>query len=335
MRYKELGNTGLQISAITIGTWGIGGAGWGDISRSASVDAIRTAIDHGVNAIDTAPIYGFGNPNLPDFGYGCAEEIIREAIVGQRDRLLLVTKCGLNYNRSIGPKSLYKRMTRAEIMEGCEGSLRRLGTDYLDLLFVHWPDDTTPLEEVAEAMQLLKTQGKIRCYGLSNFTQGDTLRADALLHVGAVQPQYSMVSRSSEAFMQAVHRRGIGTMTYGSLGAGVLTGVYRTLPQFSPNDTRVTFYDYFKKPKFSRIQALLKTMDEIAATHHATPAQVAINWSTQKDFVDTAILGFSKPSHAVQNCAALDWVLSPDEFARLDRAIALHLEGAEKSEETQ
>ena len=229
MRYKELGNTGLQISAITIGTWGIGGAGWGDISRSASVDAIRTAIDHGVNAIDTAPIYGFGNPNLPDFGYGCAEEIIREAIVGQRDRLLLVTKCGLNYNRNIGPKSLYKRMTRAEIMEGCEGSLRRPGTDYLDLLFVHWPDDTTPLEEVAEAMQLLKTQGKIRCYGLSNFTQGDTLRADALLHVGAVQPQYSMVSRSSEAFMQAVHRRGIGTMTYydpesgsfGALGHGI------------------------------------------------------------------------------------------------------------------
>lgn len=135
--------------------------------------------------------------------------------------------------------------------------------------------------------------------------------------------------------MQAVHRRGIGTMTYGSLGAGVLTGVYRTLPQFSPNDTRVTFYDYYKEPKFSRIQALLKTMDEIAATHHATPAQVAINWSTQKDFVDTAILGFSKPSHAVQNCAALDWVLSPDELARLDRAIALHLEGAEKSEEAQ
>ena len=117
--------------------------------------------------------------------------------------------------------------------------------------------------------------------------------------------------------------------------AGVLTGVYRTLPQFSPNDTRVTFYDYFKKPKFSRIQALLKTMDEIAAAHHATPAQVAINWSTQKDFVDTAILGFSKPSHAVQNCAALDWALSSEELACLDRAIALHLEGAEKSEEAQ
>lgn len=328
MRYKELGNTGLKISAVTVGTWGIGGAGWGEVSKSDSVAAIRTAIDHGVNAIDTAPIYGFGNPSAPDFGYGCAEETVREAVAGQRDRLLLITKCGLNYDRSVGPRSLYKRMTRKEIIEGCEGSLSRLGTDYLDLLFVHWPDGSTAPEEVAEAMQQLQQQGKIRHYGLSNFTLEDTLRLDSLLHVGAVQPQYSMVARENEGLIRDAHSHKIGTMTYGSLGAGILTGAYRTLPQFSPSDTRVTFYDYFREPKFSRIQALLKTMDEVAAAHQATPAQVAINWSTQKEFVDTAILGFSKPSHALQNCAAFSWELTAQELDALDRAIAQNLGAA-------
>lgn len=332
MRYKTLGNTDLKISAVTIGTWGIGGAGWGNISRSDSVSAIRTAIEHGVNAIDTAPVYGFGNPALPDFGYGCAEETIREAIAGQRDRLLLITKCGLNYDRAVGPRSLYKRMSRKEIIEGCEGSLTRLGTDYLDLLFVHWPDNVTAPYEVAEAMQLLREQGKIRHYGLSNFTLEDTLQMDARLHVGAIQPQYSMVSRENEALIRAAHSHTIGTMTYGSLGAGILTGAYRTLPHFNPSDTRVTFYDYYKEPKFGKIMRLLQVMDEIAAAHHATTAQVAINWSTQKEFVDTAILGFSKPSHALQNCAAFDWALSEQEISVLDGAIAQHLDTASEEQ---
>ena len=189
---------------------------------------------------------------------------------------------------------------------------------------MHWPDPNTPFEETMEALNRLKKEGKILHVGVSNFSREQMEEAGRICPIEAFQPHYSMVNRTNEELMRWASEQGMGIMTYGSLGAGVLTGVYRTLPQFSPNDTRVTFYDYYKEPKFSRIQALLKTMDEIAAAHHATPAQVAINWSTQKDFVDTAILGFSKPSHAVQNCAALDWVLSPDEFACLDRAIALH-----------
>lgn len=128
MRYKELGNTGMKVSALAAGTWGIGGAGWGNISREESITAIRTALDCGVNVIDTAPVYGFGNPQLADFGYGCAEALLREAIGDRRSQLILTTKCGLNYDRALGPRSLYRRMTRKEILEGCEGSLRRLGT---------------------------------------------------------------------------------------------------------------------------------------------------------------------------------------------------------------
>lgn len=325
MRYKELGNTGMKVSALAAGTWGIGGAGWGNISREESITAIRTALDCGVNVIDTAPVYGFGNPQLADFGYGCAEALLREAIGDRRSQLILTTKCGLNYDRALGPRSLYRRMTRKEILEGCEGSLRRLGTDYIDVLFIHWPDHQTPLEEAMEAMRLLQEQGKIRRFGLSNFTLEDTLCADALLHAGAIQPQYSMVSRASAPLMKAAKAHQIGTMTYGSLGAGILTGAYRELPEFNPSDTRVTFYDYFKEPKFSRIMKLLEVMDEVAAAHEATPGQVAINWSAQKDFVDTVILGFSKPKHALQNCAALDWTLSAEELRLLDNAIDTYL----------
>lgn len=321
MRYKELGDSGLQISAISLGSWGIGGAGWGEISKEASIAAIRTAIEHGCNTIDTAPVYGFGDPSKEDFGYGFAEVIIREAIEGLRDKLVITTKCGLNYDRSIGPRSLYKRMTKDEIITGCEGSLKRLGTDYIDVLFIHWPDNKTPLEEALEGLRVLMEQGKIRHYGLSNFTLEDTLRADEMMHVATIQPQYSMVARQDEPLMQAVKARGIGTMTYGSLGSGILTGAYRTLPNFDARDTRVTFYDYFKEPKFSRVMQLLQVMDEIAAQRGVPVSHVAINWSTQKEFVDTAIMGCSKPSHAVQNCAALDWSLTDEELRVLDQAI--------------
>ncbi len=326
MRYKELGDTGLTLSAISLGSWGIGGAGWGDISREESAAAIRTAIDHGVNTIDTAPVYGFGNPSAADFGYGYAEALIGETIRGLRDRLILSTKCGLDYDRSAGPKSLCKSMTREEIVRGCEQSLRRLGTDYIDILFIHWPDGKTPLEEAMEGLRTLKEQGKIRCCGLSNFTLEDTLAADGLTHIGAIQLQYSMVAREWEPVMKAAKEHRIGTVTYGSLGSGILTGAFRTLPQFAPNDTRLTFYDCFREPKFSRIMEVLKVMDEIGEAHGAPASQVAINWSAQKAFVDTAILGFSRPQHAVQNCGAMDWELSESEIAALDQAISVHLE---------
>lgn len=322
MRYKELGSTGLKLSAISLGTWGIGGSGWGEISQKDSVAAIHAAIEHGVNTIDTAPVYGFGNPSAEDFGYGYAEQIIGSAIAGKRDRLILSTKCGLNYDRSLGPKSLCKRMTKDEIIRGCEESLRRLQTDYIDILFIHWPDGQTPLEEAMDGLRTLEEQGKIRCCGLSNFSLEDTLRANAMARIGAIQPQYSMVERSFEPLLRGAKERGIGTMTYGSLGSGILTGAFRSLPQFAPSDTRLTFYDYFKEPKFSKIMELLTVMDEIAAARSVPVSQVAINWSTQKEFVDTAILGFSKPKHAEQNCSALDWELSAQEISVLDQAVA-------------
>lgn len=322
MRYKQLGDSGIQVSAVSLGTWGIGGSGWGEVSRGESIRAIHAALENGVTTIDTAPVYGFGNPAHEDFGYGYAEALLKEALCGQkREKLILTTKCGMNYDRTLGPQSMYKRMTRDEVIAGCEASLKRLGTDYVDVLFIHWPDLKTPIEEPLEAMRTLIEQGKIRGCGLSNFTLEETLQADDLLHITAVQPQYSMVERSFEPLLTAVKARGIGTMTYGSLGSGILTGRFRELPNFPPNDMRMAFYDCFREPKFGKVQKLLAAMDEIAAAHEATCSQIAIQWSAAKSFVDTAILGFSKPKHALQNCAAFDWALSEVELAELDAVI--------------
>ena len=122
MRYKTLGTTGEKLSALTLGTWGIGGTGWGETSQSHSLAAIDRMLELGVNVVDTAPVYGFGNPGEQDFGFGCAELLLAKALKGRRDKVFLVTKCGLNYDRSKGPSSAYRSMSAQEIREGCENS---------------------------------------------------------------------------------------------------------------------------------------------------------------------------------------------------------------------
>lgn len=321
MRYKELGNTGKQISAIALGSWGIGGAGWDAAKKQESIAVIHQMLAHGVNVIDTAPVYGFVRPGEEDYGYGYAEKVIGEAIKDRREEIFLVTKCGLNYDRKQGPQSMYRSMARQEIIDGCEGSLKRLGTDYIDLLFVHWPDGKTPLEEMTDAMGTLIRQGKILHYGLSNFSWEDTCLADDLLHVAAVQLPYSMADPGNGDLLLSAKGRGIGTMTYGSLGSGILTGAYRTIPVFDKTDARSSFYHFFEEPVFGRIQKLLAVMDEVAAVHGVSVSQVAIQWNIKKAFTDTAILGVSKTKHVQQNCGASEWDMSEEEMGRLDTAV--------------
>lgn len=325
MKYKEFGNTGKCLSAISLGSWGIGGAGWGGADEEQSKAAVLEMLDRGVNVIDTAPVYGFVNPKKPDFGFGYAEEFLGKIIEKKRKELFLVTKCGLNYDRTKGPSSMYKSMKREEIISGCEESLKRLRTDYIDLLFVHWPDMKTPLEEVAEAMNALMRSGKIRYYGLSNFSVEEMCCMDDMLHVGAVQLPYSMIDRGSEPILMEAWERGIGTMTYASLGAGILSGAYRSMPKLDKTDTRASFYHFFEEPMFGKVQKLLHVMDEIAARHQATPAQVAIQWSVGKAYVDNAILGVSKPGHAAVNCDAFLWEMSDGEMQKLDMAVETYL----------
>lgn len=311
MRYKQFRNAGVSVSALAVGTWAIGGQNYGQVNREDSIRAIRTMIDHGVNLVDTAPCYG----------NGASEKIVGEALKGiPRDKILISTKFGLITDVYSG--DYVKHASYKSVMREVESSLMNLETDYLDFYYVHWPDVLTPIDETMAALNTLKKQGKIRFIGVSNFSCEQIEAAEQYAQIDVQQPPYSMVNQKFTDLMKWGYEKGIDSMTYGSLGSGILTGAIRTLPEFEPGDMRLTFYDFFAEPVFSKIMEFLKTMDEIAAAHEVPVAQVALNWSTQKDFVGTALCGVRNEREALENCSAFEWSLSEDEITALDQELA-------------
>lgn len=308
MRYKSFGKTGLKVSAIGAGTWGMGGRGWGGSDKSDSISAIHAMLDLGVNLIDTAPAYG----------RGLAEEIVGEAINGIRSGLIVTTKCGMNIDK---PGMAVKTATWDEVLKGCEGSLMRMKLDYIDILLLHWPDANTPLQETMEAMGHLKKQGKIRFIGVSNLSADQMEEASKYADVTVTQLPFSMVDRSAEANIQWAHGSGIATMTYGSLGAGILSGSIRKYTEFGEGDVRGGFYNFFREPKFSKVMTLLESMDTIAENRGVPVAEVAVNWAVQKEYVHTALIGVRTVEHAEVNCHAMDWELTGGEIMLLDEKI--------------
>lgn len=305
MRYKHFQNAGVDVSELAVGTWAIGGDNYGPVDREASIQAIRTMIDNGVNLVDTAPCYG----------NGYSEKVVGEALAGgYRDKVLISTKVGL----VTSPNGYDRDSSFKNIMREVESSLYNLKTDHIDFYFVHWPDMNTPFAETMSALELLRKQGKIRFIGVSNFTTEMIEECEKYGKVDVQQPPFSMVDRTFTDLMKWGAARGIDSMTYGSMGAGILSGKYRTTPDFPEGDTRLTFYDYFREPKFSKVQELLKVMDDIAEAHGKPVGQVALNWSTQKDYVGCALVGVRSDAHAIENCSAYDWSLTDEEIATLD-----------------
>lgn len=162
--------------------------------------------------------------------------------------------------------------------------------------------------------------------GLSNFNEEQIMECEKTTKIDAIQPPYSMVVRRDEGLMKWCHARGIDTFTYGSLGAGILTGTFRTPPVFGEGDPRNGFYPFFKEPHFSKVMNVLKVMDEISAEIGKPLPQIAINWSTQKDYVSTALCGVRNVKEAVENCATFDWTLSEAQLAAIDAAIEANLD---------
>lgn len=305
MRYKHFGNADVDVSELAVGTWAIGGDNYGPVDREASIEAIRRMIDNGVNLVDTAPCYG----------NGYSEKVVGEALAGgYRDKVLVSSKVGLvtsvnGYDRDSSFKN---------IMREVESSLYNLKTDHIDFYFVHWPDMNTPFAETMSALELLRKQGKIRYIGVSNFTIEMIKECQKYGKVDVQQPPFSMVDRQYVDLMKWGCERGIDSMTYGSMGAGILSGKYRATPDFPEGDTRLTFYDYFREPKFSKVQGLLKVMDAVAENHGVPVSQVALNWSCQKGYVGTSLVGVRSVAHADENCAAFEWELADDEIEQLD-----------------
>ena len=314
MRYKQFGATDMNVSALTVGTWAIGGANWGEVNKSDSIRAIHAMLDCGVNSIDTAPGYNFGE----------SERVVGEALEGRRDKIYITTKTGVYNDEKEG---FVKDARKETVFRLCEESLRNLRTDYIDLMVIHWPDiqHNTPFEETMEALNTLKRQGKIRYIGVSNFEQEQIEEIRKYGQIDAFQPPYSMVNRSQEELMKWTCSNGIANMTYGSLGAGILTGAIRELLDFAPDDMRLVFYDFFKEPKFSKVMQLLKVLDEIAGKHNAPVAQVAVNWNAQKEYVHTSLCGVRNEAEAMENCSGFEWELSDEEMKQIDSAIDTYL----------
>ncbi len=310
MRYKHFKNADVSVSSLAVGTWAIGVENYGQVDRQEAIKGIRAMIDNGVNLVDTAPCYG----------NGASEMIVGEAIREvPRDKILVSTKFGLVpdiYKGGYTRNASYKN-----VMREIESSLLNLKLDYVDFYFVHWPDLDTPIDETMAALHTLKQQGKIRFAGVSNFSEEQILEAEKYLQIDVQQPPFSMVNQKFTELLKWGEGRNIDSLTYGSLGAGILSGAIRELPKYEKGDLRMTFYDFYKEPKFSIIMELLKTMDKIANAHGKPVAQVAINWSTQKSFVGTALIGVRNEKEAKENCAAFDWCLSEDEMKLLDNEL--------------
>lgn len=306
MRYKRLERAGVEISSLAAGTWAAGGEGWGKSSTDSSIQAIRRMFDLGVNIIDTAPAYGAGK----------SEEIVGKALKGYREKVMVSTKFGLDSEREWAENGSYDFVIRE-----CENSLRRMEIDTIDFYFMHWPDVNTPLEETMDALNTLKKEGKIRFIGVSNFNREQIEEADKYGRIDVIQPPYSMVDRREENLMKWAKEKGIDSFTYGSLGAGILTGAVRELPNFGEDDYRKEFYDFYCEPKFSKIMELLKILDVIAESHNRPVSQVALNWSTQKEYVGTALCGVRKVKNAKENCSAFEWMLSDEEITLINAGI--------------
>ena len=314
MEYTEFGKTRLHVSRMCLGTWGIGGAGWDHYSDETRMDAIKAAVDCGINFIDTAPAYNGGR----------AEQYIGQVLqkLGVRKEVILSTKCG---NEFINGK--YIRCGAAnKIIRECEESLHNLKTDYIDVYLVHWPDSNVPMEETMDALNTLKKQGKILHIGVSNFTKEQIEEAEKYCDIEVYQPQYSMVDRNEEQLIQWAYAQKIGVMTYGTLGGGILTGKYRELKEYGVNDNRKRFYPYFKEPLFSKVMILLKTMDQISMERNVPLTQIALNWALQKPFISSCIMGAQSRDKIEENCKVFEWELSSDEIHLLEQALKEYIE---------
>ena len=325
MRYKHFKNANVDVSSFAVGTWGIGSLeNFGYVknedgkittkgiitARENAVEAIQTALQGGVNLIDTAPCYG----------WGASEKIVGEAIRDfPRESFMISTKFSLVPNAHKPATRVQGGGSFKNIMREIATSLALLGTDYVDFYYLHYPDPQTDVAETMSALNVLKKRGLIRYIGVSNHSQE---QIEAMLEWGdidVIQPPFSMVSREQEELMKWAASKGIDSMTYGSLGSGLLTGAMRTRPEFNPHDIRGGFYrKLYQEDNFNKFLKLLEVMDRIADAHKVPVAQVAINWSTQQDFVGTALCGVANAKEAAENCATFDWELNAEEMAALN-----------------
>ena len=326
MEYLELGSSGVTVSRITFGSWAAGGWMWGGTEQNDAVGAIHASYDLGVTSIDTAPIYG----------QGLSEEIVGEAIKTlPRDKVQILTKFGMRWDLAKGDFAMhskdnnglnldvYKYAGRDSIIKECEDSLRRLGTDYIDLYQQHWPDVTTPIDETMEAVARLIEQGKVRAAGVSNYSVAQMQEAEKTLNIVSNQVPYSMVRRAIEADVVPYcreHHKAI--LVYSPLQLGLLTGKMRPGQPFSEGDLR-NGHRLFTPESIRSVNTILNKIRPLAETKNATLGQLVLRWTLAQPGITGALVGARNPEQAVQNARALDLKLTFEELDFIKKQLAL------------
>ncbi len=322
MRYRPLGQSGIEASVVALGAWAIGGWYWGGTDEAQSIDAIHAALDVGINFIDTAPAYGLGR----------SETIVGKAIAGRRDQVVIATKCGLVWHTDKGTprfqeygKQLYCYLGAESIRYELEQSLSRLQTDYIDLYQTHRQDPTTPIEETMETLLKLKEEGKIRAIGVSNATVAEMEQYRSLGPLDSDQERYSLLDRHiEEEQLPYCRNHGIAVLAYSPLEQGLLTGKVTTERKFAEDDQRTD------KPGFGidsrrRINTMLKEDFQPIADHYGLNlAQLAITWTIAQPGLTHALVGARNTQQVTENAAAGDVILSPQQSAAMNQAVHKH-----------
>ncbi|MDX3926243.1 MAG: aldo/keto reductase [Shinella sp.] len=319
---RDIGRSGVKASAVGLGTWAIGGWMWGGTDEAESIAAIQATLDAGVTLIDTAPAYGLGR----------SEEIVGKALIGRRDKAVIATKCGLVWHTEKGNhffdqdgKPVHRYLGRDSIVHEVEESLRRLGTDYIDLYITHWQDPTTPIEETVEALEELKQAGKILAIGASNVNRSELEQYIATGSLDAIQERFSMIDREIEAdLLPLTIKNGVSTLSYSSLALGLLSGTIGPDRIFSGDDQRKD------NPRFSvanrqKAKDFSQAIRSVAERHGASIAQIVIAWTLAQPGVTFALCGARNPAQALDNARAGTLRLSTDDLATIDAAISAQL----------
>ncbi|MCS7462108.1 aldo/keto reductase [Paenibacillus doosanensis] len=304
MQTRNLGT--LQVSAIGLGCMGMSEFyGAADDTQSAAV--ILQALEHGIHMFDTADLYGVGGSN---------ELLLGAALRGRRSEAIIATKFGVmrdQHGRVLGMNG------RPEyVRQAAEASLRRLGTDYIDLYYQHMPDPDVPIEETVGAMSELVTEGKVRYLGLSNVDADTLIRASRIHPIAALQSEYSLWSREIEALLPAARKLGTGIVAYSPLGKGFLSGQIKRYEDFAEDDIRRHF-SRFQGDNFRYNLELVSVLEQIAREKDATSAQVALAWILRQGHDIVPIPGTKRPAYLLENIKSLELTLEPGDLERIDR----------------
>ena len=309
MQKVQIKKTDLEVSALCMGGCPLGGYGWGDVSRQKLIDAVRVAVDNGINFFDTADTYGLGE----------SERTLAEALGADSYKAIITTKFGVRVENG---KTFYDN-SREYIFKAVEGSLKRLNRDYIDLYQVHYRDGKTPLSDVAESLEILKDQGKIRYYGLSNIHKEDAeeLKKFNTNPFVSFQDEYSLACRKNENDMFSFRDEfNMTPFTWGSLGQGILSGKYDKNCKFEANDRRSRdIYVNFHGEKLLKNLEIVEVLKEIASETGKSVSSVAIRWILDYLKDSVVIVGAKSPEQVLQNAESLSFTLTNEQISQLEK----------------